>query len=70
MALSGLVQHGVTKEMGNEKPRELIPLNSVPYSGLEQPKYSRDFWELVMFIIFKEIAEYSLKELRMLGCPH
>lgn len=61
VALSDLIEHDVTKEMENEKPRELIPVSSVPdflWSWNKQ-KCSKDFWELAMFIIFKEIIRYT-----------
>ena len=54
VALSDLIEQSVTKEMGHEKPGELIPFTSVPGFpwSWNTLKHSKDFWEIAMFITF------------------
>lgn len=63
VALSDLIEQGVTKGMGCEKPGKLIPLNGVPNLlwSWNRQKYIKNFRELAMVIIFKEIIEFSLE---------
>lgn len=62
VALTYLIERGVTWGMGPEKPGELIPLKSVPSFlwSWNKLKHSKYFWEIAMFIAFKEIIECSL----------
>lgn len=63
VALTDPIEQGVTKEMGHEKPGDLIPLNGVPnfLCSWNKQKNSKDFRELAVSIIFKEIIEYLLE---------